>query len=234
MVDDETLAGLRTLVDATRIRLYARLADGPADAATLAGELRLPLPAVNRHLQALLDAGLVDALADGRAGAVTFRARPDRIGALGRSLAAFERGERGLQGTGDGQAAGDGSAGGGGSPGDGPPGGGGVRLKGLWPHDGEPLADTLARVAATPDDARTLRAYLVDGRLTTIPAQPRKREVILRFLLERVFVEDREYPEKEVNQRLALFHPDVASLRRYLVDLGYVDRAAGLYRRRPR
>ena len=54
---------------------------------------------------------------------------------------------------------------------------------------------------------------------------------MLRFLLERVFTEDREYPEKEVNQRLALFHPDVASLRRYLVDTGHVEREAGRYRR---
>ena len=54
---------------------------------------------------------------------------------------------------------------------------------------------------------------------------------MLRFLLERVFTEDREYPEKEVNQRLALFNPDVAALRRYLVDDGYVTRDAGQYRR---
>jgi hypothetical protein len=55
--------------------------------------------------------------------------------------------------------------------------------------------------------------------------------VILRFLLERVFTEDRAYPEKEVNQRLALFHPDVAALRRYLYDERFVDREAGLYTR---
>ena len=56
--------------------------------------------------------------------------------------------------------------------------------------------------------------------------------MILRFLLERVFTEDRAYPEKEVNQRLALFHPDVAALRRYLYDERYVDRDHGLYTRR--
>ena len=105
-------------------------------------------------------------------------------------------------------------------------------LPGTWPHDGEPLADTIARLAPTPEEAKTLRAYLVDGRLVTIPAQEKKRQVILRFLLERVFADDRDYPEKEVNQRLALFHPDVASLRRYLVDHGYVDREGGIYRRR--
>ena len=64
-----------------------------------------------------------------------------------------------------------------------------------------------------------------------IPAQPKKRQIVLRFLLERVFTEDRDYPEKEVNQRLAVFHPDVAALRRYLFDERYVDRGQGLYRR---
>jgi hypothetical protein len=103
--------------------------------------------------------------------------------------------------------------------------------EGEWPHDGEPLADTLARLQLSRDEDKVLRAYLVDGRLTRIPAQGKKRQVILRFLLERVFTEDRPYPEKEVNQRLALFHPDVAALRRYLYDEGYVDREHGVYTR---
>ncbi len=55
--------------------------------------------------------------------------------------------------------------------------------------------------------------------------------MLLRFLRERVFTEDREYPEKEVNQRLALFHRDVAALRRYLVDERMVTREGGRYRR---
>jgi DNA-binding transcriptional ArsR family regulator len=80
-------------------------------------------------------------------------------------------------------------------------------------------------------DAKVLRAFLVDGRLASIPAQEKKREVVLRFLLQRCFPEDRDYPEKEVNQRLALFHPDVASLRRYLVDGKYMTRKAGQYHR---
>jgi DNA-binding transcriptional ArsR family regulator len=81
------------------------------------------------------------------------------------------------------------------------------------------------------DDAKVLRAYIEDGRLTGIPAQEKKRLVVLRWLRERVFTEDREYPEKEVNQRLAVFHPDVAALRRYMVDAGLASRAAGMYRR---
>ena len=82
-----------------------------------------------------------------------------------------------------------------------------------------------------PEEAKVLRAFIADGRLTSIPAQERKRSVVLRYLCDEVFTEDRGYPEKEVNQRLALFHPDVASLRRYMVDGGLVTREAGVYRR---
>jgi hypothetical protein len=88
--------------------------------------------------------------------------------------------------------------------------------------DGRPLPD---------EDAKVLRGYLDDGRLTTIPATERKRRVVVRWLRDQVFTEDRGYPEKEVNQRLALYHPDVASLRRYMVDSGLATRERGVYRR---
>jgi hypothetical protein len=50
-------------------------------------------------------------------------------------------------------------------------------------------------------------------------------------ILDRCFPEDRPYEESEVNMRLALLHPDVAALRRYLVDGGWMTREAGIYRR---
>ena len=78
-------------------------------------------------------------------------------------------------------------------------------------------------------DARVLRAFFVDGRLASIPAQEKKRLVVLRYLAETVFEAAHRYPEKEVNQRLAILHPDVASLRRYLIDLGFMSRTAGVY-----
>ena len=82
-------------------------------------------------------------------------------------------------------------------------------------------------------DAKVLRSFFESGRLTTIPSQDKKKLVVLRYLAETCFPEDREYPEKEVNQRLALVHPDVAALRRYLVDNGFMSRSGGLYRLRP-
>jgi hypothetical protein len=81
------------------------------------------------------------------------------------------------------------------------------------------------------DVAKVLRAFFKDGRLVTIPARERKRLVVLRYLRDRVFSEDRAYPEAEVNQRLALFYRDVAALRRSMVDFGLVTRSAGEYRR---
>jgi DNA-binding transcriptional ArsR family regulator len=82
-------------------------------------------------------------------------------------------------------------------------------------------------------EAKVLRSFFVDGRLDRIPAQEKKRLVVLRFLAETVFEADRAYPEKEVNQLLALRHPDVASLRRYLVDTGFMTREGGVYRMLP-
>lgn len=82
-------------------------------------------------------------------------------------------------------------------------------------------------------EARVLRSFFDGGRLVSIPAQEKKRLVVLRYLAQTVFGETRPYPEKEVNQRLAILHPDVASLRRYLVDLGYMRRQAGIYELRP-
>jgi hypothetical protein len=80
-------------------------------------------------------------------------------------------------------------------------------------------------------DARVLRAFIRDGRLVSIPARDKRRQVIYRYLRDQVFTEDRPYPEREVNQRLALFHPDVATIRRGMVDAGLVTREAGTYRR---
>ena len=81
-------------------------------------------------------------------------------------------------------------------------------------------------------DARVLRAFIRDGRLVSIPARDKRRQVVYRYLRDQVFTEDRPYPEREVNHRLALFHPDVATIRRGMVDAGLVTRETGTYRRR--
>lgn len=87
---------------------------------------------------------------------------------------------------------------------------------------------------ATPAEAKVLRAFFEGERLTSIPVQHSKRLVVLRRLAESVFEKKRKYPEKEVNQLLAVRHPDAASLRRYLVDEGFMARKQGVYKLQPR
>jgi len=79
-----------------------------------------------------------------------------------------------------------------------------------------------------PDADRVLRAFMRDGRLTSIPAVHSKRLVVLDFLA-RLFEPGQAYPETEVNERLARYHPDVAALRRYLVDEEFMHRRDASY-----
>jgi hypothetical protein len=79
-----------------------------------------------------------------------------------------------------------------------------------------------------PAQDAVLSAFVRDGRLTSIPAHRSKRLVVLDHLV-RVFEPGVRYPEREVNVLLAVWHPDVAALRRYLVDEGLLSREAGVY-----
>jgi len=83
--------------------------------------------------------------------------------------------------------------------------------------------------AGEPDDRRkVLEAFVRDGRITSIPAGRGKRLVLLDWLAQG-FEPGRRYPEATVNAMLARRHPDTATLRRYLVDEGLLDRAGGEY-----
>lgn len=81
------------------------------------------------------------------------------------------------------------------------------------------------------DPAVHLRhAFVRDGRLTSLPRRPEMLRAACAFLAER-FESGRTYPETEVNALLADDAPDHATLRRLLVDHGFLSRDAGRYRR---
>lgn len=79
---------------------------------------------------------------------------------------------------------------------------------------------------------KVLETFVIDNRLTQIPAQQKKRVVILQWLAEK-FKPDRRYTEHEVNEILKQVHPDVSSLRRFLVSWRFMDRDRGIYWRLP-
>jgi hypothetical protein len=83
-------------------------------------------------------------------------------------------------------------------------------------------------LSSDPAEDAVLSAFVRNGRLVSIPAQQSKRRVVLEHLV-RVFEPGVRYPEREVNALLAVWHADVAALRRYLVDEGLLTREAGVY-----
>lgn len=83
------------------------------------------------------------------------------------------------------------------------------------------------------DEEATFRAKVVrdffDGeRLKSVPAQRKRRVIVLQHLMER-FDPSRPYTEREVNDLLRPAHDDVATLRRELVDYGFMQRDRGIY-----
>ena len=72
---------------------------------------------------------------------------------------------------------------------------------------------------------------VVQHRLKEIPTQRKKQVIVLRRLAQE-FEPGVHYTEKEVNEVLKRFHPDFATLRRYLVDNKLMERDTRLYWRR--
>jgi hypothetical protein len=83
-------------------------------------------------------------------------------------------------------------------------------------------------LGATPEQAKLLQPFMRDGRLVSMPARAAKRRVLLD-LLAGLFEPGQRYPEIEVNRILGRFHDDYATLRRSLVDEGFLDRGEGVY-----
>jgi len=102
--------------------------------------------------------------------------------------------------------------------------------------------ERLAKMLATPEvvstlaadvegatwERKTLRDFLDGERLREIPAQRKKRLVILKWLADQ-FEWEREYSEAEVNETLKRRHPDSAYLRRDLIGERLLARQHGRY-----
>jgi len=91
----------------------------------------------------------------------------------------------------------------------------------------EQMVAAAADVDADAYDRKVLADYLhPDGRLKTIPAQRKKLEAVLRHVAK-AFEPGKRYSEKQINEILACFHEDTASLRRELVGYGLLKREGG-------
>jgi predicted transcriptional regulator len=91
----------------------------------------------------------------------------------------------------------------------------------------ENLAASVADVDADAYDNKVVKDYTrKDGSLKTIPAQKKKLDAVLRYLVQ-AFEVNKRYSEKKVNEILSKYHEDTASLRRELVGSGLMKREGG-------
>jgi predicted transcriptional regulator len=89
------------------------------------------------------------------------------------------------------------------------------------------LSNVVAEVDADAYDKKVIKDYSRrDGSLKTLPAQRKKLEAILRYVVAGFDLEKR-YSEKQVNEILSRYHADTATLRRELVGFGLMQREGG-------
>jgi hypothetical protein len=91
-----------------------------------------------------------------------------------------------------------------------------------------PGVASVEEVERSPAEQRVLDRFFRDGRLVLMPTRRAKRLLVLDQVVQ-LFELGRTYPEQEVNALLARIHPDVAALRRYLVDEQFLSREVGVY-----
>lgn len=167
---DQQVTLLKTIADATRLRILGLLSERPRTGTQLVEELGLTAPTISHHLHRLRDVGIISAQAEAQRR--YWSINTDLLGAIAAPS----------------------------------------------PHS-DPIDDEQERLAAR---------FFVDGRLTSIPSKRKARAAVLMELL-RNFEPGRSYQERQVNEILGRFHADVATLRRELIDYGYLHRTGFVY-----
>jgi hypothetical protein len=83
------------------------------------------------------------------------------------------------------------------------------------------------RYATTEEEnEQTLSKYFkhgLDGPLTEFPTREKRKIVVLRHIVKN-FELNKKYTEKEINEVLKGIYPDFATIRRSLIEYGFMDR----------
>jgi DNA-binding CsgD family transcriptional regulator len=75
------------------------------------------------------------------------------------------------------------------------------------------------------DRNKTIKAYMNEsGALNQFPAKEKKKIILLREIMKN-FKHDQEYCEEEVNKILERIYSDYATIRRALIEYGFLDRS---------
>ncbi|MBE6597998.1 MAG: metalloregulator ArsR/SmtB family transcription factor [Ruminococcaceae bacterium] len=91
----------------------------------------------------------------------------------------------------------------------------------------ESLVSLIGTLPKQDDDTKykqgIIDAFFEYGRLKALPAQRKKREVVLRYILEPLETE-RDYTEKEINRHIIKYNDDYCTIRREMIAFGIMER----------
>lgn len=76
------------------------------------------------------------------------------------------------------------------------------------------------------ENEQVLKTYFKegpDGPLSSFPIKQKRKLIILRHIA-RLFSPGKRYSEPEVNEILKRIYPDHVTIRRYLIEYGFLDR----------
>lgn len=89
-------------------------------------------------------------------------------------------------------------------------------------HKGATMVDD-RYVITRAEKEKILSTYLKDGKMQLLPGKEKKKLVILKYVIAR-FETGRKYTEKEVNSIIRDVVEDYVTVRRYLIEYGFMDR----------
>ncbi|MHB8064305.1 MAG: DUF2087 domain-containing protein [Ruminiclostridium sp.] len=95
----------------------------------------------------------------------------------------------------------------------------------VTPHKTAKMVDDRYKVTED-ENLKIIRKYFIqgsDGPLKTFDMKEKNKLVVLRQILKR-FEPNYIYTEKQVNEILKAIYPDFATIRRYLIEYGFMDR----------
>ncbi|WP_053075120.1 DUF2087 domain-containing protein [Ornithinibacillus californiensis] len=71
---------------------------------------------------------------------------------------------------------------------------------------------------------KILTNYIKEGKLDTFPSKVKRKIIILEYFIQQ-FEREKDYTEKEVNDKLKGIYEDFVTIRRALVDFGFMERS---------
>lgn len=89
-------------------------------------------------------------------------------------------------------------------------------------HGGAKMIDD-RYVTTEKEETSILEAYFENKKLKTFPSKEKKKIVILKYLLKS-FDKEKKYSEKEINEIIKAVYPDFATIRRYFIEYGFMER----------